>query len=91
MNDAANSAGSDRLAFREKFGWIKPGFLSRFILTRHSPLGLANLRKGNFVVFDGSASRGSRESFYPELRDPAVNVALNPNRVAQSTVHGHWR
>lgn len=51
---AATGASSNRLAFREKFGWIKPGFLSRFILTRHSPLdGIANLRRHRFVVFDG--------------------------------------
>lgn len=51
---AAKGASSDRLAFREKFGWVKPGFLSRFILTRHSPLdGVANLRRHRFVVFDG--------------------------------------
>jgi imidazolonepropionase-like amidohydrolase len=51
---AATGASADRLAFREKFGWIKPGFLSRFILTRQSPLdGIANLRKHRFVVFDG--------------------------------------
>ncbi len=51
---AATGASSGRLAFREKFGSIKPGFLSRFILTRHSPLdGVANLRKHRFVVFDG--------------------------------------
>lgn len=51
---AATGASSDRLAFREKFGWIKPGFLSRFILTRHSPLDeMANLRKARKIVFDG--------------------------------------
>lgn len=51
---AATGASSDRLAFREKFGWIKPGYLSRFILTRHSPLdGIANLRNHRFIIFDG--------------------------------------
>ncbi len=51
---AATGASSDRLAFKEKFGWIKPGFLSRFILTPHSPLdGIANLRRDRFVIFDG--------------------------------------
>lgn len=51
---SATGASSDRLAFKEKFGWIKPGFLSRFILTRHSPLeDVANLRKPRQVVFDG--------------------------------------
>lgn len=61
----ATGAGSDRLAFREKFGWIKPGFLSRFILTRHSPLnGVANLRKDRFIIFDGEVFETSgRENF----------------------------
>jgi imidazolonepropionase-like amidohydrolase len=51
--NSATGAGSNRLAFKEKFGQIKPGFLSRFILTRYSPLdGVANLRKNRTVVFD---------------------------------------
>ena len=53
--NSATGAGSDRLAFEEKFGQIKPGFQSRFILTRHSPLeSVSNLRKQKFVVFDGA-------------------------------------
>src|SRR5262249_14752535 len=36
--NAATGASSNRLAFQEKFGRIEPGYLSRFILTRHSPL-----------------------------------------------------
>ncbi|MGB8029676.1 MAG: amidohydrolase family protein [Terracidiphilus sp.] len=53
--NSATGAGSKRLAFKEKFGQIKPGFLSRFILTRHSPLeNVANLRKERIVVFDGA-------------------------------------
>ena len=35
--NAATGTGSKRLAFKEKFGQVKPGFLSRFILTGHSP------------------------------------------------------
>ncbi len=50
---AATGASARRLAFKEKFGEIKPGTLSRFILTRHSPLEtVANLRKEKIVVFD---------------------------------------
>lgn len=46
-----NPAG--RLAFHEKFGRIAPGYLSRFILTRHSPLeGVRQLRKARTIVFD---------------------------------------
>jgi imidazolonepropionase-like amidohydrolase len=57
--NAATGAGSSRLAFKEKFGQLKPGFLSRFILTRNSPLeGIANLRKQKFVMFDGAAFEG---------------------------------
>ena len=53
--NSATGAGSKRLAFREEFGQIKPGFLSRFILTHHSPLeDVANLRKERMVVFDGA-------------------------------------
>ncbi|HEY1648838.1 MAG TPA: amidohydrolase family protein [Terracidiphilus sp.] len=51
--NSATGAGSRRLAFKERFGQVKPGFRSRFILTRHSPLqSVANLRKGKFIVFD---------------------------------------
>ncbi len=53
--NSATGAGSKRLAFKEKFGQIKPGFLSRFILTHHSPLeDVANLRKERIIVFDGA-------------------------------------
>jgi imidazolonepropionase-like amidohydrolase len=52
---AATGAPSHRLALREKLGQIRPGFLSRFILTRHSPLaGVASLRKPKLVIFDGA-------------------------------------
>ncbi len=52
--NAATGNSSNRLAFKEHFGQIKPGYLSRFILTRHSPLeGLSNLRKPRQVIFDG--------------------------------------
>jgi imidazolonepropionase-like amidohydrolase len=51
--NSATGTSSKRLAFKEKFGQIRPGFLSRFILTRHSPLKtVANLRKRRFVIFD---------------------------------------
>ncbi len=49
----ATGASTQRLAFKEKFGEIRPGYLSRFILTRHSPFEtVANLRKEKIVVFD---------------------------------------
>ena len=50
---SATGASARRLAFKEKFGEIKPGYLSRFILTRHSPLEtVANLRKEKIIIFD---------------------------------------
>lgn len=52
--NAATGVSASRLGYREKFGRIEPGYLSRFILTRHSPLTtVSNLRKERTVVFDG--------------------------------------
>ena len=52
--NSATGAGSARLAFKEKFGQIKPGFRSRFLLARHSPLEtVANLMREKTVIFDG--------------------------------------
>jgi imidazolonepropionase-like amidohydrolase len=51
--NAATGTSSARLGYKEKIGRIKPGFLSRFILTSHSPLEtVANLRKSRTIVFD---------------------------------------
>ena len=51
--NAATGASAGRMAYRQKFGVIKPGYLSRFILTRHSPIEtVSNLRKARHVVFD---------------------------------------
>jgi imidazolonepropionase-like amidohydrolase len=45
---SATGASSNRLAFKDGFGKIKPGFQSRLILTRHSPLEtISNLRRKN--------------------------------------------
>jgi len=53
--NAATGASSNRLAFKEKFGQIRSGFQSRFILTRHAPLeSVSNLRKQKWIVFDGN-------------------------------------
>jgi imidazolonepropionase-like amidohydrolase len=52
--NSATGAGSERLAFKEKFGQIKPGYRSRFILARHSPLqSVSNLKRHKFAIFDG--------------------------------------
>jgi len=62
--NAATGTASERLAFKEKFGQIKTGFQSRFMLTRHSPLEeIANLKNGKMVVFDGEVCNGSE---YPD-------------------------
>ncbi len=51
---AATGAAADRLAFGQKFGRLAPGWRSRFILTRHSPLEtVKNLRRARTIVFDG--------------------------------------
>jgi imidazolonepropionase-like amidohydrolase len=53
--NAATGVSAGRLGFRQKFGRIEPGYLSRFILTRHPPLeSVANLRRAKTVVFDGA-------------------------------------
>jgi imidazolonepropionase-like amidohydrolase len=52
--NAATGASAARLGYKEPFGQIKPGFRSRFILTRHDLLAtVANLHKDKYVVFDG--------------------------------------
>jgi imidazolonepropionase-like amidohydrolase len=57
--NAATGTSAGRLGYREKFGRIEPGYLSRFILTRHSPLKtVANLRREKTVVFDGRVFTG---------------------------------
>ena len=62
----ATGNSSHRLAFKEHFGLIKPGYRSRFILTRHSPLeDVANLRKEKYVIFDGDVYNSS-EAVNPE-------------------------
>ena len=63
--NAATGASSPRLAFKEKFGQIFPGFRSRFILTRQSPLeSVPNLQKPKVVIFDGHVleSRGEEDA-----------------------------
>ncbi len=52
--NAATGNGAARLGYKEDFGRIKPGFRSRFILTRHAPLAsVAQLAKDKYVVYDG--------------------------------------
>lgn len=58
--NSATGNSSRRLGYRESFGRIEAGFLSRFILTHHWPLeGLSNLRKPKTVVFDGHVLESS--------------------------------
>lgn len=52
---AATGRSSDRFHYYEKFGKIAPGYKSRFILTRYSPLeSITNLKKDKTVIFDGA-------------------------------------
>jgi imidazolonepropionase-like amidohydrolase len=52
--NAATGNSAKRLGYKEKFGRIEPGNMSRFILTRHAPLeSVVNLAKSRTVVFDG--------------------------------------
>jgi imidazolonepropionase-like amidohydrolase len=54
--NSATGVGSRRLAFKEKFGQIRAGFRSRFLLTRHSPLEtVAHLQREKTVIFDETA------------------------------------
>ena len=54
--NAATGTSAGRLGYKEKFGRIAPGHLSRFIVTAHAPLTtVANLRLPRTVVFDGKA------------------------------------
>ena len=53
--NAATGAGAGRFGYKEKLGRIEPGWPSRFIVTRHSPLErIANLRRPRTIVFDGA-------------------------------------
>jgi imidazolonepropionase-like amidohydrolase len=52
--NAATGVSSGRFAYGEKIGRIEAGYLSRFILTRHSPAQtVSNLRRPRWIVFDG--------------------------------------
>jgi imidazolonepropionase-like amidohydrolase len=52
--NAATGVSAGRLRYKERFGRIEAGCLSRFMLTEHSPLEtVSNLRKARTVVFDG--------------------------------------
>jgi imidazolonepropionase-like amidohydrolase len=62
--NAATGVSSGRLGYRERLGRIEAGYLSRFILTRHSPAEtVSNLRRPRWVVFDGEAYEA------PEVRE----------------------
>jgi imidazolonepropionase-like amidohydrolase len=59
--NSATGAGSQRLAFKEEFGQIKPGHRSRFLLTRHSPLeSVSNLKRRKFVIFGGEVLESNK-------------------------------
>jgi imidazolonepropionase-like amidohydrolase len=61
--NAATGNSAQRLGYKEKFGRIKAGYSSRFILSRHSPHEtVANLRKPMHVVFDGAVYESAENS-----------------------------
>ncbi len=52
---AATGAGSDRFAYKERFGRLAAGYRSRFLLLERSPLEtVSHLRGPGWVVFDGN-------------------------------------
>jgi imidazolonepropionase-like amidohydrolase len=66
--NAATGTPSRRLAFKEKFGLLKPGHLSRFILTQHSPLEtISNLRQPRQIIFDGAVLENLSTADFPGL------------------------
>jgi len=61
--NAATGVGTGRFGYKEKFGLIKPGYLSRFILTKHSPLeSVSNLCKPRWILFDGEVYDAGEET-----------------------------
>jgi imidazolonepropionase-like amidohydrolase len=61
--NAATGVGTSRFGYKEKFGLIKPGYLSRFILTKYSPLeSVSNLRKPRRILFDGDVFDAGEET-----------------------------
>jgi imidazolonepropionase-like amidohydrolase len=66
--NAATGASADRLGFKDAIGRIAPGYRSRFMLTRHSPLEtVANLRRPRRVIFDGAAFDADESVTQPGL------------------------
>jgi len=52
---AATGQAAGRLGFKEDFGRLRTGALSRFLLTRHSPFQkISNLRRAKTILFDGA-------------------------------------
>ncbi len=61
--NSATGNSSYHLRFKEKFGQIKAGYKSRFILTKHSPLkSISNLKKEKYLVFDGVVYKSDEEN-----------------------------
>lgn len=53
VTNSATGVSSRRLGYKDKFGLIKAGYRSRFILTENDPLKtVSNLRKEKYIIFD---------------------------------------
>jgi imidazolonepropionase-like amidohydrolase len=61
--NAATGNSSQRLGYKEKFGMIREGCQSRFILTEHSPLeSVKNLRKPKLIIYNDVVCESADES-----------------------------
>jgi len=62
--NCATGAGALRLAYKDKFGIIKTGYRSRFILTKYDPQQtVSNLRKTKDIVFDDQLYHSAEMDF----------------------------
>src|SRR5581483_9557336 len=58
--NAATGVPSQRLAFKDNFGQIRPGFRPRFIVSAYSPLdSVTSLQKPGTIIFDSAVLAAS--------------------------------
>ena len=64
MINSATGTGALRLGYKDKFGIIKAGYKSRFIVTEHDPLKtVSNLRKAKYIVFDNQVYQSAETDY----------------------------